>query len=183
MTHSLLLLVEDDDRYRETLARALANRGFEVVEARSVGTAATTLDTASGGAFDFAVIDLKLPDGSGLAVLQELRAKSPQVRAVMLTGWGSIAAALEAVRLGAIDFLTKPAAAEEVTRALREGTARPEPATGSPDVETPSLDRVEWEHIQRVLSRNDGNVSQAARELGLHRRSLQRKLTKRPPAR
>ena len=128
----------------------------------------------------FGIFDLKLPDGSGLDLVSGLSARNPQARSVVLTGWGSIPTALEAVRRGAIDFLAKPIEIGDLLRALGEAPAV-EATPGEPEV--PSLDRVEWEHIQRVLASCDGNVSQAARLLGLHRRSLQRKLGKRPPRR
>ncbi len=169
-----LLLVEDDAVFRATLGRALAARGFRVVAAASAaeGRAEARRETPS-----FAVLDLKLPDGSGLALLAELRRDAPELRAVILTGWGSIATAMEAIRLGAVDFLAKPVDVDRVASALRAEAAMP--AVGS----VPSLDRVEWEHIQRVLAECGGNISAAARLLGIHRRSLQRKLGKRPSAR
>lgn len=169
-----LLLVEDDATFRATLGRALAAEGFRVVAAAS---AAEGLAEARRDPPAFAVLDLKLPDGSGLALLAELRRLVPELRAVMLTGWGSIATALEAVRLGAVDFLSKPVEVERVVSALRAESATSAPAS------VPSLDRVEWEHIQRVLVECGGNISAAARLLGIHRRSLQRKLAKRPSLR
>lgn len=172
----VLLLVEDDANFRGALARALSAHGYRVVEAGSVAAAR---ERAAEEAPVAAVLDLRLPDGSGLGLLAALRERSPELRAVVLTGWGSIATALEAVRLGAVDFFSKPVDPDRIAEALR-GSGRPAPEASD---EVPSLDRVEWEHIQRVLTECGGNVSRAARLLGLHRRSLQRKLAKRPPAR
>jgi two-component system response regulator RegA len=176
-----LLLVEDDARFRDALGASLRERGFTVVEAGSVA-AATTAATTADEPFDFAVVDLRLGDGSGLDAVRALALAEGDTRIVVLTGWGSIATALEAVRLGAHDFLAKPITAASLVAVL-EGRATTESSPGlAPETTpTPTLDRVEWEHIHRVLQQFEGNVSQAARELGLHRRSLQRKLRKRPP--
>jgi two-component system response regulator RegA len=171
-----MLVVDDDDPHRSRLCRAFRDRGLAVAEARSAGEA-----LAVAGAFrpERAVLDLRLPDQSGLELLGELRAAFPELACVVLTGFGSIATAVEAVRRGALDYLTKPADADEILRAFA-------PAPGEePEEEgdAPSLHRVEWEHIQRVLAECGGNVSRAARVLGLHRRTLQRKLATRPPPR
>ncbi len=174
-----LLLAEDDAYLRRVLARALRARGFEVLEAGSLETARQLLDGDAAPAFG--VFDLKLPDGSGLDLVTGLAARNKAARSVVLTGWGSIPTALEAVRRGAADFLAKPIEIGDLLHALGEGPEAPETPPAEPVV--PSLDRVEWEHIQRVMASCDGNVSQAARLLGLHRRSLQRKLGKRPPLR
>jgi two-component system response regulator RegA len=170
------LLVEDDERFRERLARALQVRGCEV---RAVATVAEALAAASGESPELAVVDLKLPEGSGLDVVRALKTIDPTTTIVVLTGYGSIATALESVKLGAAHYLTKPVDADQVLAAF-EGKA---PAADTPAVAVPSLARVEWEHIQRVLTDCEGNVSQAARLLGIHRRSLQRKLAKFPSAR
>ncbi len=170
---SRLLLVEDDPAFRGALARALANRGYAVT---AVATRAEARQAATESPPAFVVCDLRLPDGSGLDFLDELSALAPRARSVVLTGWGSIPAALRAVRAGAVDFLAKPAGVEEVLAALEQ--RRP-----TAEASLPTLHRVEWEHIQRVLDDCRGNVSQAARVLGLDRRSLQRKLAKRPPSR
>ncbi len=175
-----LLLVEDDPIFRSTLGRALTFRGFAVTEAGSIAQARTLAEAAAPAT---AVLDLRLPDGSGLRLLEELRRLSPGLRAVILTGWGSIATAMEAVRLGAVDFLAKPVDADRVALALRPAAPGEAPQTEEAEHSVASLDRVEWEHIQRVLAECDGNVSRTARLLGLHRRSLQRKLGKRPAPR
>lgn len=173
-----LLLAEDDVYLRRVLARALAARGFEVTEVGSVEAARQELANEAVPAFG--VFDLKLPDGSGLDLVSLLNARNPAARSVVLTGWGSIPTALEAVRRGAVDFLAKPIEIEDLLRSLQEA---PPDEAAPPEPVVPSLDRVEWEHIQRVMASCEGNVSQAARLLGLHRRSLQRKLGKRPPKR
>jgi len=170
-----VLLVEDDERFRERLARALTARDCEV---RAVATRAEAVTAATDESPELALVDLKLAADSGLDVVRDLHAIDPTTRIVVLTGYGSIATALESMRLGATNYLTKPVNADQVLAAF-EGREAP---AGTP-VTVPSLARVEWEHIQRVLSDCDGNVSQAARLLGIHRRSLQRKLAKFPTAR
>jgi two-component system response regulator RegA len=169
------LVVDDDDPHRSRLSRAFRDRGFAVAEASSA-------EEAIAVAFRFrperAVLDLRLPDGSGVELLGDLRRAHPELACVVLTGFGSIASAVEAVRRGAIDYLTKPADADEILRAFA-----PDPGEQPEPGEAPSLHRVEWEHIQRVLAECGGNVSRAARVLGVHRRTLQRKLATRPPPR
>lgn len=171
-----LLLVDDDDVLRERLGRALRERGFEVTTAPG-GEEAIAI--ARRDAPEYAVVDLRMPGASGIEVLDALRAIDPATRVLMLTGYGSIATAVEATRRGAVGYLPKPADADEIVAAL---TGRAGPEAGA-DIETPSLARAEWEHIQRVLSDCEGNVSETARRLGIHRRSLQRKLQKYPPTR
>jgi two-component system response regulator RegA len=168
-----LLLVDDDEPFRARLARSLRARGIEVSEAASVAEATRVARSVRP---ERALIDLRMADGSGLDALSALRSELPGLVCVVLTGYGSIATALEAVRRGASDYLTKPVDADEVLRAFEPGG---ETAAES----VPSLHRVEWEHIQRVLADCAGNVSQAARLLGVHRRTLQRKLASRPPRR
>lgn len=169
----LLLIVEDDDVLRARLARAFRERGFEVREAADAASAARV---AGSDPPSHALVDLRLPDAPGLEVVRDLIDANRATAVVVLTGYGSIATALEAVRLGARHYLTKPADVEEILSAF----AREQPAAApSPDV-VPTLARVEWEHINRVLADCGGNVSQAARALGIHRRSLQRKLAKFP---
>ncbi len=177
MTAPSFLVVDDDDVFRGRLARALHERGFEVREARSPSEAEAL---AREDAPEYAVVDLRMTEGSGLDVVRALLAVEPATRAVILTGYGSIANAVEAMKRGAVSYLSKPATVEEILRAvgLVESAAQAEAAA-----ETPSLARVEWEHINRVLQDCGGNISQAARTLGLHRRSLQRKLQKYPSAR
>ena len=173
-----VLLVEDDERLRTRLIRALEERGFEV---QGAGGRVEALAMAAADSPEYAIVDLRLPDGSGLEVVSGLRSIDPATRVVVLTGYGSIATAIEAVRLGAADYLTKPADADQIVAVLL-GT--PQPAATAPgQIEVPSLARVEWEHIQRVLNDCGGNISQAARLLGIHRRSLQRKLSKYPVSR
>ncbi len=172
-----LLLVEDDETFRTRLARALRDRGLVVFEA---GTAEAAIAQARVDTPELAVVDLRLPHASGLDVVRELVALDPTTAVVVLTGYGSIATALEAMRLGARHYLAKPAHADQILAALEGGAA---PASASSLDDVPSLARVEWEHIQRVLHDCDGNISQAARLLGLHRRSLQRKLLKYPSPR
>jgi two-component system response regulator RegA len=169
-----LLVVEDDAVLRRRLVRAFQQRGFETVEAPDAAAAA---EAAGREAPEYAIVDLRLPDGSGLDAVDALVRADPSTLVVVLTGYGSIATAIEAVRRGAAHYLTKPADVDEILAAFarREGAA-----PGAPVDAVPSLARVEWEHIQRVLSDCGGNVSQAARLLGIHRRSLQRKLSKAP---
>ncbi|HME90929.1 MAG TPA: response regulator [Myxococcaceae bacterium] len=171
-----ILLVDDDQILRDRLARAFRERGFKVEVAGRVDEA---LRISSQEPPQMAVIDLRMPGASGLELVQSLRAIAPSVRIVVLTGYGSIATAVEAIRHGAASYLPKPADAEEILAALNAQTTT-RVAAGSEL--TPSLARAEWEHIHRVLRDCDGNISQAARRLGIHRRSLQRKLQKRPPA-
>jgi two-component system, response regulator RegA len=169
-----MLIVEDDAVLRGRLARAFRERGFEVREAPD---GAVALELARAEPPEQAIVDLRMPGLSGLDVVQGLKEADPSTAVVVLTGYGSIATALEAVRLGATHYLTKPADADEILAAFARGSA-PQPA---PDGAQPaSLARVEWEHINRVLGDCGGNVSQAARLLGIHRRSLQRKLAKYP---
>ncbi|MEZ5993375.1 MAG: response regulator [Planctomycetota bacterium] len=165
-----VLLVDDDEPFRSRMARALTERGCTVIVAQDLTSARHRLDKTP----DAALVDLRMPGESGLEVVREIHLRYPAARIVMLTGYGSITTAVEAVKLGASQYLTKPAALENVIAALK-GEA------DAPAEETPSLDRIEWEHIQRVLNDCDGNVSEAARRLGMHRRSLQRKLNRRAP--
>lgn len=169
-----LLLVDDDHLFVQRLARAMEARGFNVVTAETVqdGLASVRLSAPA-----YAVVDLKLGDGHGLEVIAELRAKRPNARMVVLTGFGNIASAVSAVKLGALDYLSKPADADEVFAAL---THKPGDKVAVP--ENPmSADRVRWEHIQRVYEMCDHNVSETARRLNMHRRTLQRILAKRAP--
>jgi two-component system response regulator RegA len=169
-----LLLVDDDDPFLKRLAKAMEKRGFEVETAGSVA-AGRAIATARSPAY--AVVDLRLEDGNGLDVVEVLREKRPDCRVVVLTGYGAIATAVAAVKIGATDYLSKPADAIDITNALL--------ATGDdlpPPPENPmSADRVRWEHIQRVYELCDRNVSETARRLNMHRRTLQRILAKRSP--
>ncbi|SIO20316.1 ActR/PrrA/RegA family redox response regulator transcription factor [Vannielia litorea] len=169
-----LLIVDDDEPFLRRLARAMEKRGFEPEMAESVA-AGRAIATARPPAY--AVIDLRLEDGNGLDVVETIREKRPDAKIVVLTGYGAIATAVAAVKIGATDYLSKPADANEVTAALL--------ATGDelpPPPENPmSADRVRWEHIQRVYELCDRNVSETARRLNMHRRTLQRILAKRSP--
>jgi two-component system response regulator RegA len=171
-----LLLVDDDATFRTRLARAFAARGYAVREA---GDGAAALALAREESPELAVVDLRMPESDGLDVVRALKAIDPTTNVVVLTGYGSIATALEAVRLGATHYLTKPADADDLVAAFARADGAVEPAPRTEPV-APTLARVEWEHIQRVLADCDGNVSEAARRLGIHRRSLQRKLAKFP---
>jgi two-component system response regulator RegA len=178
-----LLIVEDDANLRRQLGRAFRGRGFQVTEAASLAEVAAQHASPPWSA---AVVDVRLPDGSGLDALRLLREVDDDIPVVVVTGYGSIANAIEAVRHGAADYLTKPVDADQILAALgRGGDARAagEGAGATASSRAPSLERVEWEHIQRVLADCDGNVSRAARTLGIHRRTLQRKLSYRPPLR
>ena len=172
-----LLLVDDDAVFRERLARAFADRGFEV---RTAGTVDEAVLLARAESPELAVVDLRMPGRSGLDAVRELVAIDPSTRVVVLTGYGSIATAVEAVRLGATHYLQKPADADAILRAFARGEGA-DPALDPEALEPPTLARVEWEHIHRVLAECDQNISEAARRLGLHRRSLQRKLQKWAP--
>ena len=169
-----LLLVDDDEPFLRRLAKAMEKRGFEVETADSVA-AGRAIATARPPAY--AVIDLRLEDGNGLDVVEVLREKREDARVVVLTGYGAIATAVAAVKIGATDYLSKPADANDITNALlANGDDLPPPP------ENPmSADRVRWEHIQRVYELCDRNVSETARRLSMHRRTLQRILAKRSP--
>jgi two-component system response regulator RegA len=169
-----LLIVDDDDVLRLRLATAMERRGYRVSSAGDV-EGATAL--ARQVRPRFAVVDLKIPGGSGLEVVRALKTVRPDMRIVMLTGYGNIATAVAAVKVGAIDYLAKPADADEIDRALNAvGTLLPPPP------ENPmSADRIRWEHIQRVFEQCDRNVSETARRLNMHRRTLQRILGKHSP--
>ena len=169
-----LLLVEDDRPLRERLARAMEARGFTVDTADSVAEGVRKVEA---GAPAYAVVDLRLEDGNGLDVIELIRKRRPDSRMVVLTGYGNIATAVTAVKLGAVDYLAKPADADEVVAALTyDGTSKALPP------ENPmSADRVRWEHIQRVYELCERNVSETARRLNMHRRTLQRILAKRAP--
>ena len=174
-----LLLVDDDEVFRTRMARAFVERGYEVTSAHDFDSAVAHARAESP---ELAVLDLKMPGKSGLELVKALLEIDPQTKIIVLTGYGSIATAIDAVRLGATYYLQKPADADEILAAFARGTAPPldPPET---DYRAPSLARAEWEHINRVLSDCGGNISEAARRLGIHRRSLQRKLQKYPPNR
>jgi two-component system response regulator RegA len=173
--HDRTILVADDDMpFRTRLARALEGRGFTVATAESVPIA---IALARKSPPAFAVIDLRLGEGNGLDVVDALHKERPDARAIVLTGYGNIATAVAAVKFGAVDYLSKPADADDVIRAL---IARPGLKPTPPD-NPMSADRVRWEHIQRVYELCGQNVSETARRLNMHRRTLQRILAKRSP--
>jgi len=175
-TRGTLLLVDDDALFARVLAKALGARGFVVRTAASHAEALAQLE-ASAPAPDFAVLDLNLGAVSGLKLIGEVRRVNPGCRIVMLTGYASISTAVDAIKLGADQYLAKPVEVDAIVRALLEQRV-PDP-DGAGD-STLSVPRLEWEHIQRVLAENGGNISATARALKMHRRTLQRKLTKRP---
>ena len=169
-----LLIVDDDKPFLTRLGRAMEARGFVVTQCESVAEGLAALDSAPPA---FAIIDMRLGDGNGLDVISKLKASRPDARGIVLTGYGNIATAVTAVKLGAFDYLAKPADADEIYHALMATQ------TDKPDAqENPmSADRVRWEHIQRVFESCDRNVSETARRLNMHRRTLQRILAKRAP--
>jgi two-component system response regulator RegA len=170
-----LLLVDDDATLCHVLSRALESRGFAVVVAHDGASALRLIDEATP---EYAVVDMRLPDTSGLRIVERLKAADEHTRVVVLTGYGSIATAVDAIKLGATYYLAKPADASQIVAAF--GHVEPDPDIAL--AERPlSVDRMEWDHIQRVLSSVDGNISAAARVLHMHRRTLQRKLNKFPP--
>ncbi len=173
-----VLLVEDDEAFARALSRALGMREFDVSCAPDRAAAERMI--ADGG-HDYAILDLNLGGESSLALIAPLKERDPDVRVLVLTGYASIATAVEAIKLGADEYLAKPADADEILAALLGGDAPGAAAAGAP-LEPMSVRRLEWEHIQRVLKENGGNISATARKLKMHRRTLQRKLQKRPVA-
>jgi len=169
-----LLIVEDDKLFLQRLARAMESRGFTVATAETVAEGLTKVDQMAPA---FAVVDMRLGDGNGLDVISALKKRKPEARAIVLTGYGNIATAVNAVKLGAVDYLAKPADADDVVNALL--------AIDTKGVQPPSnpmsADRVRWEHIQRIYELCGRNVSETARRLNMHRRTLQRILAKRAP--
>ena len=168
-----ILIVDDDDILRTRLERSFNNRGYVARATTCYDEALTELQTFQP---DFAVVDLKMPGQGGLELLAEIQQLSPQTRTVVLTGYGSITNAVEAVKLGAIDYLTKPADADQILKAFNRQDDIP-----SNEFQTASLASAQWEHIQRVLSDCNGNITEAARRLDIPRRTLQRKLKKNAP--
>lgn len=173
-----ILLIDDDEVFVRVLSRALTSRGFDV---RGCGNGGDALALCRNLQPAFAVLDLRLGSDNGLALIPQLLAARPGLRILLLTGYASIATAVEAIRRGAHDYLAKPVDADQVVHALLGdgGGTDVDSSDDLPDA-PPPLKRLEWEHIQRVLSESEGNISEAARRLGLHRRTLQRKLAKRP---
>ena len=169
-----LLIVEDDKSFLQRLARAMEGRGFTVTTAESVADGIAQLETMSPA---FAVVDMRLEDGNGLDVISALKRRRPDARAIILTGYGNIATAVNAVKLGAVDYLSKPVDADDVVAALLALDGR----KAEPPENPMSADRVRWEHIQRIYELCGRNVSETARRLNMHRRTLQRILAKRAP--
>lgn len=170
-----ILIVDDDEAFRQMLARAFLRRGLVPLQAASAEAAREALRQSQPEA---CVLDLRIGQDSGLQLLPELLRIAPALDVVVLTGYASIATAVEAVKRGALDYLPKPADADEILAALRgERAGAPEVVQ---DILPMSVDRLEWEHIQKVLAEHGGNISETARSLGMHRRTLQRKLQKRP---
>ncbi len=169
-----ILIIDDDEVFGQVLERAFSKRGYEVRVAQNDEDA---LNTALDFEPDYMTLDLKLEKSSGLNLLPKLVEASPQSRIVVLTGYSSIATAVEAIKLGAVNYLCKPADADDILAAFYKQEGDPD----TPLAEKPmSVNRLTWEHIQKVLHENDGNISATARALGMHRRTLQRKLQKRP---
>lgn len=169
-----LLIVEDDAAFSSALCRALEKKGFTVFNSCNITSA---VKTANKNTPHFAVVDLRLGNESGLEIIPILKRLNSKIKIVVLTGYASITTAVDAIKLGAIQYLTKPASSDEIYQAFFST----EPNSENVSRTTPmSLKRLEWEHIQKVLNENDGNLSATARALGMHRRTLQRKLNKRP---
>lgn len=178
MSENSILLVDDEDLFRERLAKAFQHRGFTVFTAADYERAVAIISDQKPL---LAVVDLKMPGKSGLDLIAEAKKINPDMRIVVLTGYGSIATATEAVKLGALYYLPKPADVDDILAAFSRDPDL-SVAVEDEDFKAPSLARAEWEHINRVLADCDGNISAAAKKLGLHRRTLQRKLQKYPPS-
>ena len=174
MTDKTLLILDDDAPFRTRLCRAMETRGFKVLDA---GTVNDGIDLVRKAAPAYAVLDMKLDDGTGLSLVPELRKKRPDCRIIMLTGFGNIATAVAAVKAGALDYLPKPADPDQIVAALLQTGGDLPP----PPQDPMSADRVRWEHIQRVYEQCGRNVSETARRLRMHRRTLQRILSKHAP--
>ena len=173
-TDARVLIVDDDTSFCEALGRAMQRRGWMVYSALDIASAQRSAEEHRPG---YAIIDLRIGETSGLSLVEALRRQLPALRMVVLTGYASVATAVEAIKLGARHYLTKPADPDEIIAAFDQGAGNP----SVPPPEQPmSVRRMEWEHIQKVLNAHQGNVSAAARALGMHRRTLQRKLQKRP---
>ena len=168
-----LLIVDDDRAFGERLSRSMQKRGFATTFAESVAAA---MEIVRAGAPAYAIVDLRLEDGDGLQVVRLLKAVRPEARAVVLTGYGNIASAVISVKAGAVDYLSKPADIEEIEAALLQTGEK-----AMPPEHPMSVDQVKWEHIQRVFELSDQNLSETARRLNMHRRTLQRMLSKRAP--
>ena len=169
-----LLIVEDDRSFLQRLAKALESRGFDVTTAESVAEGLRQVERAAPA---FAVVDMRLGDGNGIDVITALKRRRPEARGIVLTGYGNIATAVNAVKIGAVDYLAKPADADEIAAAL----LAPEGRSAEPPLNPMSADRIRWEHINRIYGLCQRNVSETARRLRMHRRTLQRILAKHAP--
>ncbi len=176
-----LLLVEDDEVFARVIARALEQRHYAVSHSSDSENALALIESQR---FDAAILDLNLGSETSLSLIEPLKQHNPQIRILILTGYASIATAVEAIKLGADNYLAKPADTEEILSALSTSKNQAQtPTADTAKLEPMSVRRLEWEHIQKVLKENDGNISATARQLKMHRRTLQRKLQKRPVAR
>lgn len=173
-----IILVDDEDHFRERLVKAFSNRGYTVYQAANVDEALEKIKKYRPA---LALVDLKMPEKSGLDLIREAKEFNPELKIVVLTGYGSIATATEAIRLGAHYYLPKPADVDDILNAFEKDGEGPAEEADLSDFEVPSLARAEWEHIQRVLNDCDNNITAAAQKLGIHRRTLQRKLYKYAP--
>ncbi|MES2824061.1 MAG: response regulator [Pseudomonadota bacterium] len=169
-----ILMVDDDEVFCQVMQRALVRRGYEVEVCLNIASAERALQQRH---FTKAIVDLKIAQESGLVLLKSLKAINPAIEIIMLTGYSSVSTAVEAIKLGALNYFCKPIDVDEILNAF---TSKDIAIENLAAISTPSLDRVEWEHIQKILQDHQGNVSAAARTLGMHRRTLQRKLQKRP---
>ena len=173
-----ILLVDDSFVLRDRLAEAFQERGFRVLVA---GTCDEAVNVFKANPTDLAVVDLRMPGRTGLTVIADLKAIRPDVQVLILSGFGSIATAIDAIRLGAVNFLPKPADADDILSAFKRGGTEVQIVENDEQIPVPTLAQAEWEHIHRILADCSNNISEAARRLGIHRRSLQRKLRKRAP--
>jgi two-component system, response regulator RegA len=173
-----ILLVDDSFVLRDRLALAFEERGYRVLVA---GTCDEAVEVFRADPTDLAVVDLRMPGRTGLTVIADLKAIRPDVQVLILSGFGSIATAIDSIRLGAINFLPKPADADDILNAFKRGGSEVQVVENDEQIPVPTLAQAEWEHIHRILADCSNNISEAARRLGIHRRSLQRKLRKRAP--
>lgn len=180
MNKEHILLVEDDEVFSRVMSRALSHRNYQVSHAANEDDALVLIENTQ---FNYAILDLNLGGHTSLGLIAPLKRKNPNSRILILTGYASITTAVEAIKLGADNYLAKPADADEILSALLEADqSNPAIDAESTHLEPMSVRRLEWEHIQKVLKENDGNISETARQLKMHRRTLQRKLQKRPVA-
>lgn len=174
MSTDLILVVDDDEVFCRVMTRALTRRGYTVEACQS---SARAIEAARNRDYDKAIVDLKIAQDSGLHLIKELKKINPDMDIIMLTGYSSISTAVESIKLGALNYFCKPIEVDEIIQAFAKTPAE---SPGSIPNTPPSLERIEWEHIQKILQDNNGNISMTARALGMHRRTLQRKLQKRP---